>query len=165
MLRIVDWEFGVWIRRRRRRRRLGDVFQERDPGGEGRDRRHLAAGVQVAAGASPASGGGGGGAAGRVVGGGAGDAGELLDAAAAGAPAGGAGEGGGVGGVVAAPPRRGGVRRRLPELEGDRQGDRAHPGGVREPHLPNLSQAGLHPFFSPLFVYHSESELLMLFIL
>uniref|UniRef100_A0A0A9DHB3 Uncharacterized protein n=1 Tax=Arundo donax TaxID=35708 RepID=A0A0A9DHB3_ARUDO len=63
----------------------------------------------------------------------------MLGAAAAGAPAGGAGEGRGGGGAVAWPPGRRGLRRRLPELEGRREGDRAHPGGVREAHLPHLS--------------------------
>ena len=116
----------------------GDAFQQHDPGDEGRDRRNLAArpdAVAVAAaqhGPRPASGAGRGG-----------DAGELLGARPPGAPAGGAGEGRGGGGAVAGTQGRRGVRRRLPGLEGRREGDRARAGGVWEAYLPHLSQAGM----------------------
>ena len=113
----------------------GDAFQQHDPGDEGRDRRNLAARLAAVAvaqnGPRPASGAGRGG-----------DAGELLGARPPGAPAGGAGEGRGGGGAVAWTRGRRGVRRRLPGLEGRREGDRARAGGVWEAYLPHLSQAG-----------------------
>ena len=68
--------------------------------------------------------------------------GELLGAGAPRAPKDGAGQGRRRGGALARPQRRRGVRRRLPLLEGRRQGDGARAGGVREIHLPHLSQAG-----------------------
>ena len=120
-----------------RTRKQGDVFQEHDPGDEGRGGRHLEARPPVPAAVGPAGGGGGAG--------GGGAAGLLLGGAAPGAAAGGAGEGRGLGAAVAAPPGRGGLRGGLPELEGRRQGDRARPGGVREAHLPHLCQAGETP--------------------
>ena len=114
----------------------GDAFQQHDPGDEGRDRRNLAARLAAVAvaqnGPRPASGAGRGG-----------DAGELLGARPPGAPAGGAGEGRGGGGAVAGTRGRRGVRRRLPGLEGRREGDRARAGGVWEAYLPHLSQAGM----------------------
>ncbi|CAD6216762.1 unnamed protein product [Miscanthus lutarioriparius] len=73
------------------------------------------------------------------------------------APADGAGQGRGRGGAVARPQRRRGVRRRLPLLEGRRQGARARPGGVGEIHLPHFSQAVLDE-------YKSSGRVLLLFM-
>jgi hypothetical protein len=104
-------EFSVAVEEHKK----SHAFQQHDPGDEGRDRRNLPArhAVPVApARAGQASGGGG---AGRRC-----SAAKLLGGAATGAPAGGAGQDRGGGGKVAGPPGRGGVRRRLPELEGRR---------------------------------------------